>query len=322
MLGGLLNAGSAAITNQVVGQVTSVAGGIPFGGAIASPPLRCAFPPGAVCVQVLTPPVPIPIICQPGVCRSFLNGPPTFIGQWLLGNALPAQIPCLNGSGVVICTGHPIGATPGHGSSGPISGMPTVPPAQPTQPQSTAAECKDGQIAVKDGESFAQCSQGIKDTAKELCSKYGNGLRLTEGCDTEFSSPEACRAAQASNPSQLCHISRCHYNGTCVDMAFTAEEEAKMFDSNCRTNPNCKLTPYGEQKMNEMFSSADAAGTRVTFETKKSQDALYNQALDVRTRYWQSQGLSAADAKVRAQADVKSFNHVTGVHFSVYSRGP
>jgi hypothetical protein len=161
-------------TTSTSGGVTTVTTSVtvvtqkPFGGAIISPPITCDAPPGAIYVEVLSGPKPIPIICQPGVCKSYLNGPPAYVAQWLLGNATPVMVDCIKG-GVSIGKGYVIGSTPGHGSSGPPSKAPTA-PYKPTN------SCSNGAITTP-AEKFT-AENAVRDQLKGM----GIGVNRPNAC--------------------------------------------------------------------------------------------------------------------------------------------
>ena len=73
----------------MVPTYTFAAFGFSFGGKITSPPLPCANIPGAFQMMVLNEllvPVPISVIwAPPPLTLTFLAGPPTHVGQTVLG---------------------------------------------------------------------------------------------------------------------------------------------------------------------------------------------------------------------------------------------
>ena len=194
-----------------------------------------------------------------------------------------------------------------YGSSGVAApGLPGGAPA-PTMPSgqpATKEDCKGGAIPTKGGESTAQCNATLVQNLNNFCSQFGKGFEVTEGCGTPYASLTECRAAQAANPKGgiLCHTNPCHYNGTCVDIAFPSSEDAKMFSCGANTAAtNCTATDYGLQRIKDTYSAAEANGDRVVFEIRPDQTALKAQ-LDA------------------AGIPYKVYSHVTAPHFSYYCR--
>ena len=104
--------------------------GIPFGGPILTL-IPCS---NAAIYVVLGPPTPGPYVWMPGTI-SYAYGPPSFVGQYLLGLAVPGAGVCVVGNNLLLGSRILV-----HGSSGP-----TVPsPAPRTQAPRAASATQGG----------------------------------------------------------------------------------------------------------------------------------------------------------------------------------
>ena len=161
------------------------------------------------------------LLCQKGVCKSYLYGPPSFPGQWLLGNANPAPVPCLVGT-VTVGIGNPIGSNPGHGSSGPEQ-------KPQEQPPPAGGQCTNGAIPFRtDGAPVGRdLKPDIQNSLNNFCNICGDAWQVTEGC-----------------PASPVHTNDCHANCTCVDVAlknrtYTPESVGNML--NCGKSNGARL---------------------------------------------------------------------------------
>ncbi|MEK7530684.1 MAG: hypothetical protein AAB573_02355 [Patescibacteria group bacterium] len=233
---------------------------------------------------------------------SYMFGPPSFPAQWLLG-VTAAESPCTV-SGEIIGYGDAIEfhGSSGVGGGGGLGGGMPAPLIPSTGQPATKEDCNGGAIPTKGGESTAQCSPALVQNLNNFCAQFGKGFEVTEGCANEYASPTECRAAQAKDSSILCHSNQCHYDGTCVDIAFPSSEDAKMFS--CAADmkrADCTASDYGLQKIKDGYAAAQANGDRVVFEVRSDQTALKAQ-LDA------------------AGIPYKAYSHVTAPHFSYYCR--
>ncbi len=167
--GGSPSAGGSGSGTGGVG-VSAVPGGIPFGGAITEIVL-CTAPPGMIHVTI-GPPTPMMLCCQtPEICRSYLYGPPSYPSQWLLGTNIGPGA-CMVGTVELPCM--MIGATPGHGSSGPIP--PTPPPK--LKKSSPPSQCGTNES----GFSSAVDKRAAEQTLRDTLSAKGISVNRASGC--------------------------------------------------------------------------------------------------------------------------------------------
>lgn len=145
--------------------------GVPFGGPITE--MQFCETPASAMLVTLGPPTPGKYLYIPGYSRSYMCGPPSIPGQYLLGSADPAPQPCDICFGQAYCPipGLPINSRPGHGSSCPAQ------PAAPSQcsPQVTA---KGTYCSVPEHDKLARDS--IRKYGKNLMS--GNVPGIEEYC--------------------------------------------------------------------------------------------------------------------------------------------
>lgn len=167
--------------------------GIPFGGPITT----IRFCKNGKIWVMLGAPTPGPFIWSPGTV-SYQYGPPSFVGQYLLGMA----------SGPDVCVISSTVSLPGlgisfHGSSG----APSTPPPSPST-GTGEAQCTNGSdVKFKRGVG-QELKPDIAENLGQFCDAAGDlDWQVTEGC-----------------PPTRTHVNACHANCTCVDIGFESRQ--------------------------------------------------------------------------------------------------
>lgn len=173
----------------------SVPAGIPFGGPITS----MIFCDNGAIYTILGPPTPGPYVWMPGTI-SFRYGPPSFVGQFLLGASTPPPTGvCLRwptilyGSLIIM-----------HGSSGP-----TI-PGGPSQPAEGAEDAED--------EEQPTCSSGTISTAPQKAAAERQVRGQLTACGVSVNRTVSCGLGQSFRAYQNIHCPRTRSCG-CTDVS-------------------------------------------------------------------------------------------------------